>query len=91
MGHVDGGKLALESYIHITEQESRERIKRALTCRRLTRAQAARTMIDHGYIETSAGRVHRAAELVCESARDFIGRYRTWIEPYLKDSTDQKP
>jgi uncharacterized protein YutE (UPF0331/DUF86 family) len=60
-------------------------------CRRLMRAQDARTMIEHGYIETSAGRVHQAAELVHESARDFIGRYRTWVEPYLKDSTDQKP
>lgn len=60
-------------------------------CRRLTRAQDARTMIEHGYIETSAGRVHRAAELVRESARDFIGRYRTWVEPYLNDSTGQKP
>ncbi len=60
-------------------------------CRRLTRAQDARTMIEHGYIETSAGRVHQAAELVRESARDFIGRYRTWVEPYLNDSTGQKP
>lgn len=59
-------------------------------CRRLTRAQDARTMIEHGYIETSAGRVHQAAELVRESARDFISRYRTWVEPYLNDSTDQK-
>ena len=60
-------------------------------CRRLTRAQDARTMIEHGYIETSAGRVHQAAELVHESARDFIGRYRTWVEPYVKDNPDQKP
>jgi uncharacterized protein YutE (UPF0331/DUF86 family) len=60
-------------------------------CRRLTRAQDARTMIEHSYVDTSAGRVHQAAELVRESARDFISRYRTWVEPYLKDSTDQKP
>lgn len=60
-------------------------------CRRLTRAQDARSMIEHGYIETSAGRVHQAAELVHDSALDFIGRYRGWVEPYLKDSTDQKP
>lgn len=33
MGHVDGGKLALERYIHITERESRERIKQAFTGR----------------------------------------------------------
>lgn len=60
-------------------------------CRRLTRAQDARTMIEHGYIDTTAGRVHQAAELVHESARDFIGRYRTWIEPHLRDSADQEP
>jgi len=60
-------------------------------CRRLMRAQDARTMIEHGYVETSAGRVHQAAELVHDSARDFIGRYRTWVQPYLKDNPDQKP
>jgi uncharacterized protein YutE (UPF0331/DUF86 family) len=59
-------------------------------CRRLTRAQDARSMIEHGYIETSAGRVHQAAELVHESARDFISRYRRWIEPYLIDSADRQ-
>lgn len=31
MGHMDGGKLALERYIHISEKESRERIKQAFT------------------------------------------------------------
>jgi hypothetical protein len=30
-------------------------------------------MIEHGYVETSAGRVHKAAELVRESARDSSG------------------
>jgi uncharacterized protein YutE (UPF0331/DUF86 family) len=60
-------------------------------CRRLTRAQDARSMIEHGYIETSAGRVHQAAELVHDTALDFIGRYRRWVEPHLRDSTDQKP
>ncbi|HEY5046128.1 MAG TPA: hypothetical protein VII53_09765 [Solirubrobacteraceae bacterium] len=54
-------------------------------CRRLTRAQDARSMIEHDYIETSAGRVHQAAELVHDTALDFIGRYRKWIEPHLKD------
>jgi uncharacterized protein YutE (UPF0331/DUF86 family) len=57
-------------------------------CRRLTRAQDARTMIEHGYIETTAGRVHQAAELVHDSARDFIGSYRAWVEPYLRDGAD---
>lgn len=52
-------------------------------CRRLVRAQVARATIEHGYLQVSAGDVHRAAELVHDAARDFIGRYRTWIEPHL--------
>lgn len=60
-------------------------------CRRLTRAQDARSMIEHGYIEISAGRVHQAAELVHESARDFIGHYRVWIEPHLRETADKSP
>lgn len=55
-------------------------------CRRLTRAQDARSMIEHSYIEASAGRVHESAKLIHDAARDFIGRYRTWIEPHLRDS-----
>lgn len=47
--------------------------------RLLTRAQNARTMIEHGYLQASAGDVHRAAEIVRESARDFIAAYRVWI------------
>lgn len=31
MGHTDGGKLALERYVHISESEARERIKEAMT------------------------------------------------------------
>ncbi len=58
-------------------------------CRRLTRAQDARTMIEHGYIEISAGRVHQAAELVHDTALAFIGRYRTWIEPHLRDDVSR--
>ncbi|HTA12665.1 MAG TPA: hypothetical protein VK765_04520 [Solirubrobacteraceae bacterium] len=54
-------------------------------CRRLTRAQDARTMIEHGYVTVPAGRVHQAAKLIHDSARDFVGSYRTWVEPYLRD------
>lgn len=52
-------------------------------CRRLIRAQRARALIEHGYLQAAAGDVHRAAELVHESARDFIAAYRRWIEEYL--------
>lgn len=54
-------------------------------CRRLTRAQDARTRIEHGYIEMPAGRVHQAAKLIHDAARDFIGSYRKWVEPHLTD------
>ena len=52
-------------------------------CRQLTRAQRARSRIEHGYVETPAGDVHRAAELVHESALGFIAAYRPWIAEYL--------
>jgi hypothetical protein len=52
-------------------------------CGRLVRAQNSRTRIEHSYVETPAGDVHRAAILVRDAARDFIGYYRAWIEPYL--------
>ncbi len=52
-------------------------------CRRLTRAQRARSLIEHSYLQTPAEDVHRAASLVQESARSFIGAYRVWIEAFL--------
>ncbi|MFI5010012.1 MAG: hypothetical protein ACHQDY_07035 [Solirubrobacterales bacterium] len=59
-------------------------------CRRLVRAQVARATIEHGYLRVSAGDVHRAAELVHEAARDFIARYRVWIEPHLEDNSSER-
>jgi uncharacterized protein YutE (UPF0331/DUF86 family) len=52
-------------------------------CRKLRRAQRARTMIEHSYVKVPAGNVHQAAELVVSSAREFIGPYRDWVEDYL--------
>jgi uncharacterized protein YutE (UPF0331/DUF86 family) len=52
-------------------------------CRRLVRAQKARTMIEHSYVKVPAGNVHPAAKLVHESALNFIRQYRNWIEGYL--------
>ncbi len=40
-------------------------------CRRLIRAQKARTMIEHSYVKVPAGNSHRAAVLVRESSREF--------------------
>jgi hypothetical protein len=52
-------------------------------CRQLVQAQNARTRIEHGYVQSPAGDVHRAATLVRDAALDFIGSYRAWIEPYI--------
>jgi len=52
-------------------------------CRKIRRAQRARTMIEHSYVKFPAGSVHQAAELVVSSAREFIGPYRDWVEEYL--------
>jgi uncharacterized protein YutE (UPF0331/DUF86 family) len=54
-------------------------------CRRLTRAQSARSRIEHGYIDVPAGDVRRTATLVHDAARDFIGPYRAWVGNYLQD------
>ncbi len=58
----------------------------ASLCRRLVQAQNARTRIEHSYVQTPAGDVHRAAILVRDTARDFVGSYRDWIEPYLAEA-----
>jgi hypothetical protein len=47
-------------------------------------------MIEHDYLETSAGRVHQAAELVHDGGRDFIVCYRGWVEPHLRESANQE-
>lgn len=52
-------------------------------CKRLRRAQKARAMIEYSYVEVPAGNVHRAAELIRASAREFIGPYRAWVDKYL--------
>lgn len=52
-------------------------------CRRLIRAQKARATIEHSYVNVPAGTVHRAAQLVHQSAREFIGPYRRWVEELL--------
>ncbi len=58
-------------------------------CRRLTRGQRARSTIEHSYVQTPAGDVHRAAQLVHDTAGDFIGPYRAWIEPHLTEGASE--
>lgn len=57
-------------------------------CRRLVRAQVARSAIEHAYVEVPAGDVHRAALLIHRTARDFAAAYRPWIAPYLEPDAD---
>jgi hypothetical protein len=54
-------------------------------CRKLIQAQRARTLIEHSYVGMPAGDVHRSVVLIHETAREFIGRYRDWIEAYVTD------
>jgi hypothetical protein len=56
-------------------------------CRRLITAHQGRSRIEHKYVDTPAGDVHRAAELVRETARDFIRAYRGWIETFLEPAS----
>jgi hypothetical protein len=58
----------------------------ARLCGQLVQAQNARTRIEHSYVQTPAGDVHRAAILVRKTARDFIEAYRDWIAPFLVES-----
>ncbi|HEY2717473.1 MAG TPA: hypothetical protein VGI73_14745 [Solirubrobacterales bacterium] len=52
---------------------------------RLTDVQRARNRIQHGYVDLSAGEVHRAAKEVSEGSMEFLRRYRPWIEPFLEN------
>ncbi len=78
---AEGGSTAEQAFVALREAEV---IDGALS-RRLIRAQRARSTIEHAYIEAPAGDVHRATRLVHDTARDFIGLYRSWIDPYLED------
>jgi uncharacterized protein YutE (UPF0331/DUF86 family) len=51
--------------------------------KRLKRMQKVRAEVEHEYLQVKAGRLHEAVELLAASARDFIGAYAAWIEPYL--------
>lgn len=53
-------------------------------CAKLTRAQSARTAIEHSYIDIAAGEVHRWALLIHDASLEFIGQVRPWIEEWLE-------
>ncbi|HET9763564.1 MAG TPA: hypothetical protein VFR50_08625 [Casimicrobiaceae bacterium] len=73
------GSAARQAFVALRDAKVIE----AELCRRLTRGHEARTMIEHSYVDTTAGYIHKSARLIHDTARDFIGRYRTWIEPFL--------
>jgi hypothetical protein len=77
---AQGGSAAQQAFEALREGA----VIDAALCRRLTRAQNARSMIEHSYVRTPAGDVHRAAELVHRAALEFIEPYRKWIEPFLE-------
>jgi uncharacterized protein YutE (UPF0331/DUF86 family) len=89
---IDGCKLAELEIIHKNGEATNAFatlaevgvINRALAAR-LQKAQKARSSIEHFYVRVPAGSVHRAAMLIFESSREFIGSFRDWIEPYLTD------
>lgn len=51
--------------------------------RRLEKGQKARSRLEHDYLYMSAGDVYRATKTVRQTAQEFIGPFRAWIEPYL--------
>jgi hypothetical protein len=55
----------------------------ASLCKRLKRMQKVRAAVEHEYLQVKAGPLHQAVELLAASARDFVGPYTAWIEPYL--------
>lgn len=88
---IDGSKMAGLNPIRGTSGEASDAfatlakagvIDNALRGR-LDRAQKARSAIDHNYVGVPAGTVHRAAELIRDCSRAFIGLYRDWIEEFL--------
>jgi len=79
LAEVDHEAVASRAFASLREAK----VIGAELCRRLIRAQKARTMIEHSYVKVPAGNAHRAAELVRVSSRDFIGPYRAWVEEHL--------
>lgn len=75
----DGGSAAQQAFEALRDAK----VIDGSLCRRMIRAQKARSTIEHSYVQTNAGDVHRAAELVHEASRDFIVAYRKWIAAYL--------
>lgn len=90
---LDGARLAELPLKPPTDDDSKVRpsfvalreagVIDAALCRMLERGQRARSRLEHEYLGMPAGDVHRTALLVRDTARDFIGPYRAWIEKHL--------
>lgn len=79
------GSAAQQSFEALRDTE----VIGAALCRRLARAQKARSAIEHSYIRVGAGDVHRAALLIHQAAHDFIGPYRDWIVGPLQEGAPE--
>lgn len=55
-------------------------------CRKLKDAQRTRSAIEHDYLEMNAGRMHQSVNTLSAAAREFIGAFAAWIEPYVTRS-----
>jgi uncharacterized protein YutE (UPF0331/DUF86 family) len=82
----DRGSTAQQSFEALRDAK----IIDAELCRRLARAQRARSAIEHSYVRVNAGDVHRATLLIQQAAHDFIGPYRDWIAGYLTEDASER-
>lgn len=80
------GSAALQSFEALRDTK----VIDAALCRRLARAQKARSAIEHSYLRVNAGDVHRATLLIQQAAHDFIGPYRDWITDYLQEGAPKE-
>lgn len=74
-----GGSRAQGAFEALRE----EKVVTPTLCKKLIRAQRARSRIERSYVTVPAGDVHRAILLVHEAAKDFVVLYRDWIESFL--------
>ena len=68
---------------HAFEALRDEKVISKSLCRQLTRAQGARSRIEHSYVDVPAGDVHAAVKLVRESSADFVGPFAGWVKELL--------
>lgn len=78
----DHGSKAVRAFIALRDAK----VIDGRLCEKLTRAQSARSAIEHSYVDISAGETHRWALLIHDTSLEFIGQIRPWIEELLESS-----